>query len=56
MFMKLCVRNKYLCDTHFLTNHFAICGLVLFTLISNAKIVSYLKSILFLQKVTSTII
>ena len=35
-------------------NHFAICGLVPFTVINNAKIVSYLKRILFLQKVTLT--
>ena len=47
--MKICVRNKYLCDTHFLFNHFAICELVLFTVINNAKIVSYLKSTLFLH-------
>ena len=54
--MKLCVRNKELCDTHFLINHFAICGSVLFTVINNAIFFSYLKSILFLQKVTLTII
>ena len=40
----------------FLIIHFAICGLVLFTVINNAKIVSYLKSILFLLKVTLAII
>ena len=49
MFIKVFVRNKW-SDTYFLMNHFAICGLVLFTEINNAKIVSYLKSILFYQK------
>ena len=34
----------------FLMNHFAICGLVLFTEINDAKIVSYLESISIYKK------